>query len=399
MAQPDDTQLIDAGIAAAPLIADPKSWINRRVETIELLSREETRRRVSVDFTLSDEQLASLRIRDGIVVPISVLAKERRRAFDIRDEGGNAIPVLGRAQNGTLALIALSNAAAAALGPEVPREEFESLTADLRRIVLEPRTTAQQVRAEFAKKATVAGSAHAVVNVDPTCASMLDALWMNYVLFAVLENGGANRRVLKYAYGDGMDLSMAVAPADRWFGFDEIAHGLRYPDRRRFLIDCPGAWRATSFHAEVVIPEELRFDFAVLYDFASDQALGEAELRVNRAALYSSQSISLHQDVAAALEIAPEGPGRLDQATTTSVSCRHCCGLASPRAWTRIAPTQPSRSCWEERRSSPVSRRSSASIVSSAQSSRQRDFGCSSSPSLRCWHRRALRWRFQVLSR
>jgi hypothetical protein len=40
--------LLTTGIACTRLIADPAAWINRRVETIELLSREETRRRVSI---------------------------------------------------------------------------------------------------------------------------------------------------------------------------------------------------------------------------------------------------------------------------------------------------------------------------------------------------------------
>src|SRR4051812_41136352 len=48
-----------AGIACVPLLANPATWINRRVETIEMLSHEETRRRVSIDFSLSSEQLAA----------------------------------------------------------------------------------------------------------------------------------------------------------------------------------------------------------------------------------------------------------------------------------------------------------------------------------------------------
>ena len=98
---------IAAGVACTSLIADPARWINRRVETIELLSREETRRRVSIDFTLTKEQLAALDIGDGVAVPIAVLTKEPRRNFDLRDEAGRAVPVLGRDQNGDLAHIAL----------------------------------------------------------------------------------------------------------------------------------------------------------------------------------------------------------------------------------------------------------------------------------------------------
>ena len=75
---PSDDSFLEAGFACAQLIAEPKSWINRRVETVEMLSQEETRRRVSVDFTLSAKQREALTTRHGVVVPISVLSKHPR---------------------------------------------------------------------------------------------------------------------------------------------------------------------------------------------------------------------------------------------------------------------------------------------------------------------------------
>lgn len=52
--EPEHQPLLTAGIACTRLIAEPAGWINRRVEAIELLSHEETRRRVSIDFSLTD---------------------------------------------------------------------------------------------------------------------------------------------------------------------------------------------------------------------------------------------------------------------------------------------------------------------------------------------------------
>jgi hypothetical protein len=314
----NDDRLIHAGSAAAPLIVEPKAWINRRVETIEMLSREETRRRVSVDFTLSDGQLAALATPDGIVVPISVLAKERLRAFDLRDEAGNALPVLGRAQNGELSLVALLKAVLAALGPEIADDELERLVADLRRIVYEPAKSAEGVRADFAREASVAGSYYETVDSDPTCRALLDVMWTNYVLFAVIAEGGPNRRVLKYAYGDATDLA-ATAHGRRSFGPGEIARGLWYPDRKWFRVECPGAWRAQSFHAEIVVPEELRIEYAVLNDYENDRPVSAEEQAVNRAALYAEDELEPDRDVAVAVEIAPEATGKLAQASATSI--------------------------------------------------------------------------------
>lgn len=85
-----DPAFLHAGMAAIPLVTDPKRWINRRVETIEVLSHEQTRRQVSVDFTLSSDQRDALTTGEGVLVPISALAKRRRRNFDLRDEAGHA---------------------------------------------------------------------------------------------------------------------------------------------------------------------------------------------------------------------------------------------------------------------------------------------------------------------
>jgi len=318
MADRYDPQTLDAGIAAAPLIADPKSWINRRVETVELLSREETRRRVSVDFTLSDKQLAALSTPDGVVVPISVLAKERLRGFDLRDEGGAAVPILGRAQNGELCLTALVAAASAALGPDVSTDELVRIAAELRRIVFEPAHIAELLRADFAQQATEEGTNHAVVDRDATCRAILDTVWGNAVLFAVISADERNRRILKYTYGDDVGLRAPAARRPRRAA-DELVYRLRYPDRHWFVVDCPGAGRAQSFHAEIVIPEELRFDFAMLCEPGSHRPLSAPEPGGVRAALYASEPIDPRQDAVAALEIAPEGPGRLHQASLTAV--------------------------------------------------------------------------------
>ena len=313
----DEPPLLRAGFACTQLIAEPKSWINRRVETVEMLSHEETRRRVSVDFTLSDEQLANLTIGEGVVVPISVLTKERRRNFDLRDEGGRALPVLGKRQNGDLAHIALVGAAVDAL-PGAPSEDLlEVIAADLRQVVFAPSEEAEEALGFLLGSAASGDRRRQAIIDSPTCASILDALWSNYVLFAVLPTGGPNRRVLKYSYGEG-------------FGFTTDDVGLRYrlqpkrvagrfwkPDRREFVIECPSAWRAMSFHAEIAIPEELRVEFAILWDFDAEDALGEPDENVDRASLYASE-IEEHQSANVYAEVAPERGGSTAQAALTS---------------------------------------------------------------------------------
>ena len=105
---------------------------------------EETRRRVSVDFTLTEQQRKGLAVSEGVIVPISVLTKEPRRNFDLRDEGGAAIPVLGRQENGELVHVAVLQAAVEALNGNVTEEAFVLLQEELAEIVLSPREDASE---------------------------------------------------------------------------------------------------------------------------------------------------------------------------------------------------------------------------------------------------------------
>jgi len=152
---------------------------------------------------------------------------------------------------------------------------------------------------------------HEAVLEDPMCQALFAALWQNYVLFAVLEPGGPNRRILKYSYGDEFDLSeRRINSLDP----SEIIERAWRPDRRAFFIDCPGAWRAASFHVEIAIPSELRIRDAVLWDLDLETPLGDWDHDVNRAALYADTEAQDLHDIQAYVEVSPERAGHSLQA-------------------------------------------------------------------------------------
>jgi hypothetical protein len=317
--------LVEAGAACAELIANPKGWINRRVETVEMLAQEETRRRVSIDFTLSAQQRASLRTRHGLTVPISVLSKRPLRNFDLRDEDDAARPILGRADNRELALIALLSAASRALGDPAPDDRVASLTADLRQIVFEDEPMALTALASFVKAAEGGDATRALVWDDAACHSMLRTVATDYVLFAALPESGPARRVIKYSYGEDFPLEPPWARLRDKYAPSEVRRRARYPDRTRFLIDCPGAWRAASFHMEIAIPEDLRVAHAELARFPDKTGDGIADLGapdtdVNRVALYAAREIAPHEDVRAAVEVVSEREGQATRAALTALA-------------------------------------------------------------------------------
>lgn len=309
---------LEAGIASSELIANPATWINRRVETVQLLSHEETRRRVSIDFTLSNGQMEELTTEHGVVVPISVLTKEPRRNFDLRDESGSAVPVLGKESNAALAHAAVMSAALDVLPDELAPDAFELIWSDLQQVVVSDPEPASEALGVFVGSAEAGDTLRSQIWESAACRSLLSVLQSNYVLFAALPPDGANRRILKYSYGEDFDLEISGAFLER------LAPGLLWqriwrPDRSRVRILCPGAWRAASFHTEVVIPEELRIETAVLYDFVQEKVLSEFDWNRNRASLYANRVLDAETSTDAFVVIAPERRGRTIQAAATGV--------------------------------------------------------------------------------
>lgn len=316
---------VEAGCACAALVADPKQWINRRVETVEMLTHEETRRRVSIDFTLSVEQQRRLTTRHGLTVPISVLGKRPLRNFDLRDEDVGARPILGRADNRELALIALMTAARKALADAPPDRRIEELTADLRQIVFEDEPLAVETLESFVEAAEAGDGVASAVWGDAACRTLLRTFATDYVLFVALPLNGPARRVVKFSYSDEFPLDPPRARRTQRWSRDELRWRLRNPDRTWFLIDCPEAWRAASFHMEIAIPEELRIARAELGSFAAGGGdgfadLGPADHAVNRAALYAARSIEPHEDVRAYVEIVSEREGQATRAALTALA-------------------------------------------------------------------------------
>ena len=309
---------LEAGIASSKLIASPASWINRRVETIELLSHEETRRRVSIDFTLSSDQMEELTTEHGVVVPISVLTKEPRRNFDLRDEAGSAVPVLGKESNAALAHVAVMSAALDVLPDELAQDAFELIWSDLQQVVVSDPDDAAEALGVFVGSAEAGDALRSEIWESASCRSLLNVLQDNYVLFAAMPPGGLSRRILKYSYGEDFDLEISGSLKQRLAPWLLWQHVWR-PDRSRFRILCPGAWRAASFHTEVVIPEDLRIESALLYDFAGEKALSEPDWNRNRASLYANRALDAETSADAFVVIAPERRGRTTQAATTGI--------------------------------------------------------------------------------
>jgi hypothetical protein len=263
------------GKACARLLLAERFWVHRRTETIDVLSHEHIRRSVAVDMTVPEpfRPLLTLPSGFGCLLPVATLRKGPLRNFDLRDEGGHALPAVSKAHNGAIATEILIYRASRALKDAGIESPSERLQTDLRRIATKPPSDADAGLNCLVEAARAGDQQAKIVIQDPKTGFFLLDLAQNYILIAVVESL-APRRIIKFAYDTATNVGSAPL----------VGLAQHYLD-----IEVPGATRAASYHAEVVVPEELRIAGAFLYDEEGGTINVHAvDENVDRAALYAA---------------------------------------------------------------------------------------------------------------
>lgn len=308
-----ETDWLKVGVAVSRLLRDPRDWIHRRVETIELLTHEESRRRISIDFSLG-EIADDLAAGDGFIVPISPLAKKPRKHFDLRNSRGETVSALTRHDNARLSQVALANIAADTLrrsNVEISKPDAEKLSAEIRAIVDGPPVLAKRVANDFAYQATETKWRKVLLD-DTDFRGLLDLLRENYILYVFLNEKPVGRQVLKTAFADEMHFNEEPTISE------EIERLATSPDGREFRVSLNSPEWGTAYHLELVIPEELRAKSANFVDLEANQlvlAEDQEEKSVNRVALYlSSQDLdNCRSTPEATVTLIPERQGTILQ--------------------------------------------------------------------------------------
>jgi hypothetical protein len=240
---------IGAGFAA--LLTRQSAWRHRRVETIAVLSHEQVRRAVSVDFTVPAEHRDDVRLSEREwIVPLALLAKRPLVNFDLRAEDESSVPLL-RA------------------------EETQSIARELLYVMLEvdrPEAADDPLAGELIER--VLGVAPVDVTAElaeldarhdglPGFAALADRVSRGFLLCAVLGDV-SRRRVIKFAYDEP----------------------LARPARYAHFYDAPGCTEAASYHADVAVPDELRARTTRLVDNVTGTVLAEGPRDADRPFIY-----------------------------------------------------------------------------------------------------------------
>jgi hypothetical protein len=246
-------------VAARELLGDQAGWRHRRVETLTMISHEQVRRHVSVDFTVPAELREDLRLSeaDEFAVPLAFLAKRPLVHFDLRNEEGHAIPLLTAEQNTAIGRELLD---------QLLERDLEAQGADDPAIWNEAGTLIEAVLGDL----DVTGAVERLErrhDLEPlvTFREMTEILARSFILWAVVR-GVERRRVFKFAY-------------DEPYG---LRPGLSY------VYAAPGCTEAWSYHVEVAVPTDLKARTTQLWDAATGTVLVTGVRDADRPALYYS---------------------------------------------------------------------------------------------------------------
>lgn len=247
--------------AANVLLRQQAGWRHRRVETITVLSHEQVRRHVSVDFTVPEEYRDSLRLPGHAehAVPLAFLPKGPLVHFDLRNEEGHSIPLLTADQNRMISRELLFQI----LEGELAHQDAD---ADAVTIAAEPLVEAVLADDERRLGDRVV-ELEAKHGLEPLIdfRAMADALSRSFIVWAVVR-GLDRRRVFKFAHDHP---------------FTQLA-GWRHS------YDAPGATEAWSYHVEVAVPSDLRARTTTLADARTNTVLATGERNSDRPAIYYS---------------------------------------------------------------------------------------------------------------
>lgn len=285
-------------LACLELLSDEARWIHRRVETVDLLAQELVRRQVTVEFTLPAPLLDELRIgpEGPWCVPIAILEKQPLRHFDLLEDD-EWRPILGRAHNGPIASALVLASARLAIGSETVDSDVRL---QLDRVAQgdpdDARAAMAILRGRSAHEAQVA----TILDHD-TSGYFVETLAESYMLIALLAKP-RGRRILKYSYDEHLRFIRGRPGRAR-----------RLAGRLGWLplvidIAVPTAAHTASYHAEVVVPEELRIDAVVRDAVTNDLLSTNIERSVDRASLHAP-GVALDADPLLKVAVSAERSG------------------------------------------------------------------------------------------
>lgn len=236
------------------LLADHRTWVHRRVETIRIVDDLTARRSVSLDITVPKEHLDRFPYLDALpAIPLTFMKKEVLKRFDLLDGAGASVPMLTMEQNGRAAGDALVQTVEGWVQRKLPEHKAlpKEMEAHVRAVVEgAPEDASQALDGWHQMAKPDSGDPHqkawAVVVQNGALLSAAAALVENFVLLAVADTRGGERQLFKFAYDESLVLTggARVLTSTGWRA-------------ERLTFETPAIALAASYHLEVLAVQDL----------------------------------------------------------------------------------------------------------------------------------------------
>jgi hypothetical protein len=257
--------LTQAAKVSLELLVRGEQWVNRRVETINLIDESRVRQSVSVDFRLPERLPGSFTIagKEHYALPLLILPRRSDLScFDVCDESGRSLPILTRSENARLSGLMLLRCAerAAASAEGEPRELSISLRTVLAGLPKRARRSGKSIAKQIVEREE--SLFPEVEDAEPLLADPLfrDLLGLFQYASAIhipLQVNRGERRIVKVSWEGRWDPPDGVPSGVRrgWHGLQGFA-GWR---PQNHVLDLPQLGGSESHHVQIAAPPGVVF--------------------------------------------------------------------------------------------------------------------------------------------
>jgi hypothetical protein len=244
------------GAAMIDLLAHPQRWVRRRVEQIELLDEQVTKRSVSVDFKLPRWYAESPEVKKvgQWMVPLGLLAKQPLSNFDLRDEEGSCLSLVSSEESGLIAAATLIFAAGAVLRRFGRERDEEAIAEDLELVATCKRGEAKAAVSRALESGGLARESRLLLAGETRARRLIEDFAESFPVLTPISSP-SQARVLKLSYEEG--IKWPSGP------FDRIGPALAWRPAP-FSWVAGGVGMGQSFHCEVGVPEDLEITSSLL---------------------------------------------------------------------------------------------------------------------------------------
>jgi hypothetical protein len=217
------------GSITAALVERGPEWTHRRVETITLVDDRTIHRHLSLDFTLPRWVRTRLKTPDDgevFLIPVTLLPRQDGpMSFDVRDEAGNALPLLTRRENSRLTGATLAEIAQSALRRNgIGGSVHEEIVAAIAYATTRPyanalpyvRSLIDPLSPQWRKLTRGSVTQRCALREDDRFCDFLGAFAANSLAYVPLSNAAGCHRVLKLTFNEEMQLARSPLTSLGW---------------------------------------------------------------------------------------------------------------------------------------------------------------------------------------